>query len=659
MRRRILRWLMKCFDKAFYRSKGEQFLWLVALVAIFLILGMIVGHFFNITEWEVVELMLNPPGTFSGSYNEGPLVALIELTIAVIGAVVFTSLLINAFGNWLDRRIDAYKKGEVVYSFDNHVLIFGANSMLINILKSVLNDSDNDKCDIVIQTTTDVEELRKSISAELSSKDLERIYVIYGKRNVYDSLRKLDVDESKSIYIIGEENESMHDSINIECYQHLKEICTNSLNVINCYIAFDRLSTLQSYHYTKQTISTDKLHVTIINSLESAAQRVLVNGTFQDGIKYPSLDRNGIGPDSNIQVHFIICGMSQMGYAMAITAAHNCHFPNFVTKGIRTKITFIQEQITQEMDYFRSRYQNLMKLSVVNYIDIKNSENNRVSMPEMKYIDPLGNKEGFLDIEWEFINGGIETPEIREYIETCVSQEQQTQYVTIAFCNNNPEQNVAASLYLPRMVFDNNIPIFVYQSGKSEVLNVARQTEIYSNIYPFGMKPDCYDEQYFERIFKARRITHLYSLADSGKPFEAMPADSELIEHWFSLQYAFQQSNLYAANSIQYKLRSINYDGHSALTENEIKVLSEVEHNRWNVERLLTGFVPYRYTDRIKFRDILLNGTAESKSKCKQELNKAKKEQFLHKDIAPYSELLESSKEYDIVITRNITAVNN
>ena len=63
---------------------------------------------------------------------------------------------------------------------------------------------------------------------------------------MYDSLRKLDVDESKSIYIIGEENESMHDSINIECYQHLKEICTNSLNVINCYIAFDRLSTLQS-----------------------------------------------------------------------------------------------------------------------------------------------------------------------------------------------------------------------------------------------------------------------------------------------------------------------------------------------------------------------------------------------------------------------------
>lgn len=49
-------------------------------------------------------------------------------------------------------------------------------------------------------------------------------------------------------------------------------------------------------------------------------------------------------------------GMSQMGYSIATTAAHVCYFPNYRKKGIRTKITFIQSDIRQEMDFLTGQY---------------------------------------------------------------------------------------------------------------------------------------------------------------------------------------------------------------------------------------------------------------------------------------------------------------
>lgn len=658
MKRRLLRWLMKCFDKAFYRSRGEQFLWLVGIVALFTVLGIVAGSFFNINEWKVVELMLDP-GAFAGSYQDGPIVAIVQLLIAVIGAIVFTCLLINAFGNWLDRRIEAYRKGEIIYSFDDHVLILGANSMLFNVLKTVLKDIENVNRDIVIQTTTDVEELRAVLSTEIEAKYLNNIYVVFGKRDIKESLSLLDADEAKAIYILGEEDESMHDSVNIECYNCLKQICVCSKTVINCYISFDRLTTIQSFYYNNETVSTDKLHLTIINSIENTAQRVLVSRNYEDGLKYPSLDREGIDKDSDIGVHVIICGMSQMGYAIATTAAHVCHFPNFITKGIRTKITFIQEDIIKEMEYFKSRYQNLIDLSVVNYMDFSKPQSTIISYPDQDFLAPNSNKEGFIDIEWEFINGGIENEKIRDYITQCVEKDGKSEYLSLFFCDNNSEHNLTASLYLPRIVYYNSIPIFVYQNGKSKVIDNARKSKVYANVYSFGTRNESLDEDYLNRLVDARKISYLYHMTDNGMSFDRIPSDCDLLDTWYLLPYAFQQSNLYSANSVSFKLRSIKYDFISPLSDKDIDILSEIEHNRWNVERLLMGFSAYPYSLRQQFKYKLINGNDVTKKECKRKLNEVKLDMFIHKDIAPYDELLESSKEYDKAIVRNIPYLYN
>lgn len=656
--RRTWRWVKKRFDKAFYRSRGGQFVWLLGLVGLFGLLGYALVRitFVNVDIWRVVELMLDP-GSFVDSSKDGNVSAFVQLIIAIFGAVVFTSLLINAFGNWLDRRIDAYKNGEVIYSFDDHILILGVNSMLLNILKSLVKLKENRNRDIVVLTSGNAEELRNLINSEIEPQYARNIYVVYGNRLRKEMLQRLDADETKSIYILGSEEEVSHDASNLLCYNTLKELCASSKNPIKCYMVLESLSSIQNFYYKQDSASTKQLHLTLINSLENTAQRVLVSREYKDGILYPALDRNGITTKSEQAVHFVIVGMSQMAYAMAMTAAHICHYPNFKTKGLKTKITFIQDDIRQEMDFFMGRYCHMMDLSYATYVDLSNPENNAEFFPKEEYLEPGTSKYGFLDVEWEFVNGGIESAAVRKYIEDCVKKDGAGEYLSLAFCDSKSEQNVAASLYLPTIVYEKQIPVFVYQPGGEQVMLMAREAKKYTNVYPFGMRSDCYDKQYFDRIKKARRIRHLYSLVDDNIPFVSMPADATLETSWFDIQYAFQQSNLYAANSIPGKLRSIGYDAHRDMTPEEVDILSETEHNRWNMERLLLGFSAYKYADRKRFLDILCGEDAEAKSECKDKLNVAKKVLFKHKDIAPYDELPENVKDYDKGIVKYLPEV--
>lgn len=74
------------------------------------------------------------------------------------------------------------------------------------------------------------------------------------------------------------------------------------------------------------------------------------------------------------------------------------------------------------------------------------------------------------------------------------------------------------------------------------------------------------------------------------------------------------------------------------MTSEQIELMAEVEHNRWNMEKLLLG---YR------------KPTPEEEEKCKD--NAVRKEykikRFVHTDIRPYYQLDEGTKEYDRCIS--------
>lgn len=63
------RFVKKNFDKAIYRSRGTQFIWLGCIVLVAVGIGIVLGRFCDIKEWRIVELILDP-GCFGGSASE-------------------------------------------------------------------------------------------------------------------------------------------------------------------------------------------------------------------------------------------------------------------------------------------------------------------------------------------------------------------------------------------------------------------------------------------------------------------------------------------------------------------------------------------------------------------------------------------------------------
>ncbi|MCM1503082.1 MAG: hypothetical protein NC115_10525 [Bacteroidales bacterium] len=618
---------------------------------------------------RIVELMLDP-GAFVGSSKYGQKIPVIlQLVITLSGAVFFTAMLITAIGSIVSNRADDYRKGRVHYYFHDHILILGANSMAINMLREKYEESrkpDACRCrKIVILTTQDTEKLHDRIASSIPGFDRNLdVTFLNGSRAVEVTLRRLNIDDVHSIYIFGEEEENDHDAVNLVAWKIVQKLCGEVQRNIDCYMAVDRISTYHVFQFGN-SLTHSHLRLNVINSLEAWAQRVLVSREYmcmpkKQTIRYPAIDRAGIGLSSRKTVRFVVFGMTPMGYSMATTVAHIAHFPNFTKDtSLKTKICFIAPGIRQEMDFFMGHYSNLFRLSHARYVswdEFGQSYSQEICKPAPAYGD-------FLDIEWEFYDSSIENKNVRNLLEMWTGNEDE--YLTISICNEEPDTNLAASLYLPEMLYTKDIPVFVYLSVVDEVLKYAHGTRRYHNIYPFGMKEDTYDPLFEKRLSMAKKVNYLYCLKDSGHEFKGMCKKDELDMYWWEKrtkreEYAYLFSNLYAANSIPLKLRSVGIDPDDCkafqerLSEDDVHILAEVEHNRWNVERLLIGFSAMTSKQRNELNDMLAD---EERREAGKKLNNEKRENFIHKDLAPYSELPDSTKEYDIAIVRNILEV--
>ena len=687
--KKLWRKFRQSLDRAIYEGRGKQFLWLggILVVVFWLLVGLACVVGFDPQEtaqsktvevvqdgdpvensiaedagptrrMRVLELILDP-GSFVGSYNYGKW--WFQLLVVLVGATLFTSFLIGAIGNLLSRRVESLTKGQYTYDFEDHILILGSGSILENLLTQLGNTG----CDIVIQTEKDAEQVRETIMSHTDPEKMKNIYVIFGSRTNKVSLKALCLAKASAIYVIGEDEESQHDGRNLKCWHFIKEECKDCTDVKTCYLVLDRLTTHNVFSYRQESGSTEHMRLNIVSTVENMAQGVLVSGEVKSAqntlLKYPMLDRGGIDKDSDISVHLILVGMTQVAYAMATTAAHICHFPNFMYKNKKTKITFIQKDIRQELDFWMGHFDSLMDLSYAELVSWdKAGERSVVPMyPKEKYINPvLSDRKGFLDVEWEFIDAGIEDRNVRSYIRECVEKDGVSEYLSLAFCGHNPEDNVAASLYLPQEVYQSGeIPIFVYQPLTRWVLATAQESPRYANLYPFGMRTDCFDPQQ-ERLLWAMRIKYLY---DHNEDYKGMPPADELAAAWYktNLMYSKLQSNIYAANSVPMKLRSIGLDPQARrpVSREERDDLAEIEHNRWNVERLLTGYSALAYDERKGLIVDQMSSCSFVADEAKVRKKRLRDTEFRHADIAPYGELLASSKQYDINIVEHLPDV--
>ena len=442
--------------------------------------------------------------------------------IGILGMFLLNGLLVSSIIGYVDRRKEKWQKGEVKYRFlkwYSHYVVIGGNDMVAGIVKQLLTKIYEDKCFwtrfsrpyILVQTSRDVEEFRRELFSILNDEEQKRIIIYYGNRASIVDIRELKLNKAEEVYILGEEArtddiESYHDTMNMECMkllnQEIKGVkrfqkVKDKDNRLVCRVMFEYQTSFNILQTTD--VDDNKIKFLPFNYYEMWAQNVLVCQELAEegNCRYLPLEGfNGIKSTEDCYVHLVIVGMSRMGVAMAIEAAHLAHYPNYETKKIRTKITFIDKNAAEEKDFFIGRFKELFELSHWKY---GNAEEYLVWQKTHTPIgyDYLGGD--FVDLEWEFINGSVEHYTIQQYLK-CAALNRNVK-LTIAICLPENSRAIAAAAYLPDDIYNSNntLQILVYQRLNDDLLKQINNNKRYrGKLKAFGMAKECYNSSLVE-----------------------------------------------------------------------------------------------------------------------------------------------------------------
>lgn len=612
----------------------------------------------------------------------------VGLLMSTFGSILLSGLLISTITNVFERRADKWRTGFSYYKLKNHIVIIGSDQMvhgLVNQLREKCSDP------IVVMTSANVEQMRNSLHATLKDKNnKEQIIVNYGLRDSENYLEAINVTQAKEVYILGDTSEfddieSFHDSLNVQCLALIAKLCKNvGRTGLPCHVLFDYKTTYHVFQYADLSPDITK-HVDFhpFNFCDFWARKVLVAGYSMEGnIKYKPLDYKHITTrESDNYVHLIIIGMSKMGQALALQAAHIAHYPNYRKK--KTKITLIDRNGKVEMGEFKQKCGELFKVSRSTYINAdawSEAEDQRLDsespINKEKYIKHFGtaqyynhlssdNDKEFIDIEWEFIKGDDHNPIVQKLLEQYIQDE--NAIITVVVCLNLTHISLRSAMHLPKAYYEKNIPILVQQRKTATMATTLngngldeskRGMLLYKNITPFGMVYDCYDLHLAASVEICKRIAAAYDyyFEYENNPSQINTEDANRI--WNNTSITKRWSNIFAAASIPTKLRCLGIDWDinnpcclDDLTDEQVSLLAEIEHNRWNVEELLLGYRPVNVTE-----DKEIDADKSKKGYWKK--------RFVHYDIRPFDDLKEDDKGrkanvYDEVIVRSLPLILN
>ncbi len=651
--------LRRKIDGLLSEGRGMQLIWLaLILVASFFVFWGISKYIFRdgVFQWQDIVALYLDPGVFGGVGKHD----IFRLFITIFGAFFFAAMLISVVSNIFENISESYKKGETRYPFRNHVLILGANHMLLGMLaklrEKIQKDPAYKKKQIVIMTTQSTEGLRDRIEAYFGDKGFMRhITLYYDERDQFSNLEDANADKADAIFIIGEDGEDNHDAVNLKSLNAIKETCKKSSflkkrkqHVVSCCVVLESQTTMGIYHYSKDSDNAElnRLHVDIVNANEYEAEQVLTNEN------YPSIDRSlnqekkvvpGIKPDSEQSVHFIIYGLTQMGRAFATTAANLMHYPNFNNGQHRSKITFIGENIRKQMDDFRSRYSELFKMSHCTYVRFDEDDNPiiRQSVPNEDYDD-------FLDIEWQFIDSHPSSPNVNMLVRSWCGDK--GQIVNIAICYGSSSENTSIALHLPKEVYNPElaIPIFIHIRDHNEVIDKACKTGQFGILIPFGAASTTKSDPLFEkRAELGKRVNYIYNqMGYQSRKYDS--AD----DAWYSEDCAewSKLSSIYSGIASYSKSRSFPACLDGKLSKDEIDSLCELEHRRWTMAEFLLGYSAPTKAEKNKL--IELHKTSEVT--FKEQKKEQKNQNYHHWDMIPFDDLSVGDKNKDFVIVNNI-----
>ncbi len=554
------------------------------------------------------------------------------------------------------------RDGFTRYSFKQHILILGGSRELLPLLRAIAAHDALKMLPVVVLADSDCPSLLQLLRTRLQSLGVQSPVTLYrGSRTCADTLRTCQVDSASHIFILGEDDEPAHDSLNVSCWQQVRQLRAQCNQLAQCYLMLSSSTSTFLFHSLQQE-AHNSLETTIINSYESLAQQLLVGDIYHNDTL--TLDRGLVTVGSDRFVHLVVVGMTPMGYAFAATAAQLCHFPNFdesAPRPIRTRITFVDPRANELMDCFKASYPGIFDLSHVRYIEQPGAWLQGV---------PQRSLGDFVDVEWQFVKGNISSEWIRDMLSDCAADSRQV--LSVALCGGDSARNLAEAYRLPRQLYplpdsNNSSPltpvVYVYQPDDSSLVQTVQNEVLrFHNVVPFGFSAKGFDPLHSLRIAAAKRINYLYQKENSGKVFTSMPADEALLnELWRQLSSAEKTAALLAANATNTFIRSFSLSRTTLADHLSDDALVEsfaaVDHARRNMACLLAGYSAMPADQRARLNSALQSADSSEREEATIQSKYSKCMLFVDKDITPYVLLPENLKQYYRAIVRNIHVV--
>ncbi len=649
--------------------------------------------------------------------------------ISILGLLLLNGLLVSTLVSYFDRRKENWKNGDVRYKAkhfkgDFAVVIGNHNSAPVIVRDLIRGKGEKPVDYVVLLSNEKAQDTREKIESYLNKEQRSKLIIYNGQLDSREELASLHLHKATEIYVLGENkiddvSNSYHDTQNMKCVHLMAEIlkgecekadannkeCEEKKNEkadankneneetrlrITCHVLFEYQTIYSVFQFSDVSVEVKKyLDFIPFSNYEDWAQCVFVHNHYDEldcadstprPIDYFPLDEKGISSESKNHVHLVVVDMSKMGIAMALQAAQVAHYPNFKVgdkeKNVRTRITFIDKNADEEMNFFKGRYRNMFDLARHRYLDA--SGLGQDFKLDVDWINPMQHPcsvyrymgETFIDIEWEFIKGSVEYPNVVRYLTHAATEE--NTHLTVAICLPNSAEALAAALYMPDIVHKNALQVLVYQRESSHIVyNLKHDGKgRYAKLRPFGMDTANFTmhDVVKQSIACARYCAKTYSLMFDNK-FDNQNINSALLSlrgneagqakikaEWADgTKVCDKWSNQYLANSFATKMRSVAVAGvqeyrkqYDAIEANK-EMLAQCEHNRWNVQQLLMGF---RACTQGEAEDIL-HGKV-SKDDLKKSIKKAHYNLCSFADLTPRDP---KAQGYDELFNRAIPAI--
>lgn len=347
------------------------------------------------------------------------------------------------------------------------------------------------------------------------------------------------------------------------------------------------------------------------------------------------LDRQPITLASDRRVHLVLFGMGEMARAVAIHAALVAHYPNYVRDhSLRTRVTVIAPGATTAMADWTACYRHLFDNSYYRLVN-PSLEHGVLQLHRPTY---EGRREDFVDVEWEWVDATVAHPVVQDKL-TQWSRDPR-QLLTVVMAGEDCRMNIADAMQLPDAVLDGGIPVHVYLRDDT-LLRTVRLQGRYSGLHPFGMLDRGYDIT-LPWVRMARVVNHIYDQFYQANAehlhdecwqmryaVEVDPVARDAA--WARLPAVKRQSSICNALTVATKLRSIGlrddeWDQFYDITQRDMELQAQVEHNRWSVAQLILGYRPCTDNEQQMLeRDISLKPSLKSR--------------MVHYDLRAYADL--------------------